>query len=340
MVAGMTTLLAAGAASPSPTIEIDGPDLEGDPSEIIWWEELITGPVLRIVGILVVAFLVRLIVVKAIDRFVARMSAPPEKASLIGRTTRTAREVIGADVVAAERRATRATSLGQLAKNVTSVVVVSIAFIMILGELGFNLAPLLAGAGVLGVALGFGAQSVVADFLSGVFMLLEDQYGVGDIVDLGEASGVVEDVHLRVTRLRAVDGVVWYVRNGEVIRVGNMSQNWSRALLDIGVAYDSDVAHVRQLIDEEARQLAGEEPWSELILDEPEVWGVEQLAADSIVIRLVVKTLPGEQWGVAREIRQRVKARFDAEGVEIPFPQRTVWMRNAQQGPTPQHDHG
>jgi small conductance mechanosensitive channel len=119
-----------------------------------------------------------------------------------------------------------------------------------------------------------------------------------------------------------------------------MSQNWSRALLDIGVAYDSDVAHVRQLIDEEARQLAGEEPWSELILDEPEVWGVEQLAADSIVIRLVVKTLPGEQWGVAREIRQRVKARFDAEGVEIPFPQRTVWMRNAEQGPTPQHDHG
>ena len=329
----MTSLPAAGAASPSPSIEIDGPQLDGDPTELVWWEELITGPVLRIAGILVVAFLVRLLLVKAIERFVRRMSAPPEEASIIGRTTRTAREVIGADVVAAERRATRATSLGQLAKNVTTVVVVTIAFVMVLGELGFNLAPLIASAGIVGVALGFGAQSVVADFLSGVFMLLEDQYGVGDIVDLGEASGTVEDVHLRVTRLRAVDGVVWYVRNGEVIRVGNMSQNWSRALLDIGVSYDSDVPRVKQLIDEEAHRLAAEEPWSELILDEPEVWGVEQLSADAIVVRMVIKTLPGEQWGVARELRQRIKARFDAEGVEIPFPQRTVWMRNPDQGP-------
>jgi small conductance mechanosensitive channel len=178
------------------------------------------------------------------------------------------------------------------------------------------------------VALGFGAQSVVSDFLSGVFMLLEDQYGVGDIVDLGEASGVVEDVHLRVTRLRAVDGVVWYVRNGEVVRVGNMSQNWSRALLDIGVAYDSDVPRVKQLMEQVARELAADDAWAPLVLAEPEVWGVEQLAADAIVVRLVVKTVPGEQWGVARELRQRIKERFDAEGVEIPFPQRTVWMRN------------
>jgi small conductance mechanosensitive channel len=313
---------------PSPTIEIDGPDLQGDPSQLVWWQDLITGPVLRIVGIVVVAFLVRLLIIKSIERFVARLSAPRDEPSLIGRTAASAREVIGADVVADERRATRATSLGQLAANITSVLVVSIAVIMVLGELGFNLAPLVAGAGVVGVALGFGAQSVVSDFLSGVFMLLEDQYGVGDIVDLGEASGVVEDVHLRVTRLRAVDGVVWYVRNGEVVRVGNMSQNWSRALLDIGVAYDSDVPRVKQLMEQVARELAADDAWAPLVLAEPEVWGVEQLAADAIVVRLVVKTVPGEQWGVARELRQRIKERFDAEGVEIPFPQRTVWMRN------------
>ncbi len=323
----LSVLLPWASATPSPAVEIDGPDLEGDPSQIVWWESLLEGPVLRILGILVVGFVVRLILVKAIDRFVARISSAYDGSGFIGRTTRTAREVIGADVVAAERRATRATSLGQLAKNLTNVIIAMIALFMILGELGFNLAPLIAGAGVLGVALGFGAQSVVADFLSGVFMLMEDQYGVGDIVDLGEASGVVEDVHLRVTRLRAVDGTVWYVRNGEVVRVGNMSQNWSRALLDIGVAYGSDVTRVKDLMLEVARDLAVEDEWSELILDEPEVWGVEELAADAVVVRLVVKTRPGEQWGVARELRQRIKDRFDAEGVEIPFPQRTVWLR-------------
>jgi small conductance mechanosensitive channel len=320
--------LIASSESPEPSVEVDPPDLEGDPSQLVWWEDLVTGPLLRIVAIIVGAFVLRLVLMRVIDRFVKRLSEPKSEPSVLGRTTRSAREVIGADVVGDERRATRATSLGQLAKNLTSVIIIAVAVIMLLAELGFNLAPLIAGAGVIGVALGFGAQSVVADFLSGVFMLLEDQYGVGDIVDLGEASGVVEDVHLRVTRLRAVDGVVWYVRNGEVVRVGNMSQNWSRALLDIGVAYDSDVELVKRLMAEEAGALANDSEMAALILDEPEVWGVEDLAADSIVVRLVVKTVPGEQWGVARELRQRIKARFDAEGVEIPFPQRTVWMRN------------
>jgi small-conductance mechanosensitive channel len=314
--------------SPEPSVEVDPPDLQGDPSQLVWWQDLVTGPLLRIAAIVVGAFVLRLVLLRLIDRFVARLSEPKPEPGLLTRTTQNAREVIGADVVAAERRSTRATSLGQLAKNLTSVIILVVAVIMVLAELGFNLAPLIAGAGVIGVALGFGAQSVVADFLSGVFMLLEDQYGVGDVVDLGEAAGVVEDVHLRVTRLRAVDGTVWYVRNGEVIRVGNMSQNWSRALLDIGVAYDSDVPRVKDLIGEVAQEVAGEERWSGLILDEPEVWGVEDLAADAIVVRLVVKTVPGEQWGVARELRQRIKARFDAEGVEIPFPQRTVWMRH------------
>jgi small conductance mechanosensitive channel len=210
---------------------------------------------------------------------------------------------------------------------VSSAVILSIAFLMILAEWGFNLAPLVAGAGIVGVALGFGAQALVSDFLSGVFMLLEDQYGVGDIIDMDGTEGTVEDVQLRVTRLRSVNGVVWWVRNGEVTRVGNMSQNWSRAVLDVGVAYDSDIARVRELMADEANALYADEQWGTLLLEEPEVWGVESLGNDSIVIRLVLKTLPGEQWRIARELRERIKGRFDAEGVEIPFPQRTVWVR-------------
>lgn len=323
--------LATSTTEPSPIVQIDPPDLAGQPTDLVWWTSLLTGPVLRIATIALVALVVRFLIVKAVERFVAGLSATQglgAAGTFMGRTSRTAREVIGSDVVAAGRRATRAASLGQLAKNLTNVFVLAIALIMILAELGFNLAPIIAGAGILGVALGFGAQSLVADFLSGVFMLMEDQYGVGDIVDLGEASGVVEDVHLRVTRVRAVDGTVWYVRNGEIVRVGNMSQNWSRALLDIGVAYGSDVQRVKELMLEVARDLAAEDSWAVLILDEPEVWGVEELAADAVVVRLVVKTTPGKQWSVARELRQRIKARFDAEGVEIPFPQRTVWVRS------------
>lgn len=328
-----TGTVPAGTTEPSPVVEISPPNLVGEPTSLAWWTSLLTGPVLRIAAIVLVALVVRYLVVKAIERFVARISATPGPGTaggFMGRPGRTAREVIGSDVVASGRRATRAASLGHLARNLTGVVVSAIALIMILAELGFNLAPIVAGAGILGIAIGFGAQSLVADFLSGVFMLLEDQYGVGDIVDLGEASGVVEDVQLRVTRLRAVDGTVWYVRNGEIVRVGNMSQNWSRALLDIGVGYGSDVQRVKDLMLEVARDLAAEDEWRALVLDEPEVWGVEELAADAVVVRLVVKTTPGKQWSVARELRQRIKARFDSEGVEIPFPQRTVWIRSAQ----------
>jgi small conductance mechanosensitive channel len=297
---------------------LDPPNLPGDPTQVQWWVSLLTGTVLRVVAIVVVAVLLRWLLLKAVDRFVRRLSAPgPAGTSLLGRTART---VIGEDVVADERRATRAASLGRLVTNIGSVLVVSVAALMVLAELGFNLAPLLAGAGVVGIAIGFGAQSVVADLLSGVFMLLEDQYGVGDVVDLGEATGTVEDVRLRVTQVRAADGVVWYVRNGEILRVGNMSQSWSRAVLDISVAYDSDVERVSAVMRAVAGALSDEEPWSGLVLEDPEVLGVERVAGDAVVIRLVQKTRPGEQWKVARELRQRIKQRFDDEGIVMPLP--------------------
>lgn len=319
----------APSPTPSPTDIVEPVELEGDITDASWWFDLTTGPILRSIIIVVGILVVRYIFNRAVDGFLSglgKAKTATDSAKLS--RTKVAREVIGGDAIDEQRRQTRANTLGRLIKNVGSVVLLSIGFIMILGEWGFNLAPLVAGAGVVGVALGFGAQTLVADFLSGVFMLLEDQYGVGDIVDLGEASGTVEDVQLRVTKLRAVDGVVWWVRNGEVVRVGNMSQNWSRAVIDVGVGYDSDVPRVREVLGDVAEGLHADPEWSEKLLETPEVWGVEMLGADSVVVRVVLKTLPGQQWAVARELRQRIHGRLKEEGIEIPFPQRTVWVRN------------
>lgn len=201
------------------------------------------------------------------------------------------------------------------------------AALMCLGEVGIDVGPLIAGAGVLGVAIGFGSQSLVRDFLSGAFILVEDQFGVGDIVDVGEASGTVEAVSLRTTRLRAIDGTVWHVPNGEIRRVGNMSQHWSRALLDIEVAYDTVVKHARSVIKRVADSVWAEDDG---VLEEPELWGVEQLGANGVMLRLVVKTTPSQQWRVSRELRERIKVAFDEEGIEIPFPQQTVWHKPAE----------
>jgi small conductance mechanosensitive channel len=214
-------------------------------------------------------------------------------------------------------------------RSVVSFTIWTIAAFMVLGEVGINLGPLLAGAGILGVAIGFGSQSLVKDFLAGIFILVEDQFGVGDTVDLGEAVGVVEFVSLRTTRLRSVDGTVWHVPNGEIQRVGNKSQHWSRALLDIQVAYTTDLTLARSVIQETADQVWREEP--ETILEEPELWGVENLGAHGIEIRLVVKTQPSKQWEISRLIRERIKEAFDERGIEIPFPQQTVWMRMDEQ---------
>jgi moderate conductance mechanosensitive channel len=168
----------------------------------------------------------------------------------------------------------------------------------------------------------------VRDFLSGIFMILEDQYGVGDVVNVGEATGEVEAVGLRVTRLRDVDGTVWYVRNGEILAVGNMSQNWARTVLDVPIAYHEDLERVRTVLRDVAHDLWQDPDYHDSILEEPEVWGVERLDPDGVVMRIVIKTAPLEQWSIARELRERVKARFDRLGIEIPLPQRMVWQRD------------
>ena len=238
--------------------------------------------------------------------------------------------VAEASPLLSERRRQRAETIGSVLRSVARRSSSRSPSSMVLGELGFDIGPLIASAGIVGVALGFGAQSLVKDFLSGVFMILEDQYGVGDVVDLGEATGTVEAVGLRVTRLRDVDGTVWYVRNGEIVRVGNKSQGWARTVLDIPVAYGEDLRRIREVLGTAATRCDEDPEYGRLILEEPEVWGVERLGPDAIVVRVVLKTAPLEQWNVARELRERIKDRFDELGIEIPFPQRVVWMRQGE----------
>jgi small conductance mechanosensitive channel len=226
----------------------------------------------------------------------------------------------------AERSKQRAQALGTVLRSISGLVIYSLAAFIVLSEFGVNVGPLIASAGIVGVALGFGAQTLVRDFLSGIFMLVEDQYGVGDVIDVGEASGVVEEIRLRTTRLRDVHGTVWFVPNGEIKRVANKSQHWARAVLDVDVAYDTDLAKAAAVIKEVADAVWREGLDIATVLEEPEIWGVERFGADAISIRLVVKVEPGEQWAVSREIRKRLKVAFDEAGIEIPFPQRTVWM--------------
>ncbi|HEY0774807.1 MAG TPA: mechanosensitive ion channel family protein [Nocardioidaceae bacterium] len=302
------------------------------------------GKPLAVLGLFVLGFVARWILHKLIDRLTDRAATGVvPHAFTRGRRGRSEKAVTTATPSSA-RREQRAKTMGSLLKSIVTAVVFAMVTIMALSEIGVNVAPLIASAGIIGVALGFGAQSLVQDFLSGIFMILEDQYGVGDVIDAGEASGTVEAVSLRVTRLRDVNGTVWYVRNGEILRIGNMSQNWARTVLDIRVGYSEDLHRVQDLLKEIAHDVWEDEDFKGKVIEEPEVWGVQSLDPESIVVRVALKTAPLEQWEVAREMRTRIKARFDYEGIEIPLPQRVVWHREAPkrvqptQSEEPTHD--
>jgi len=285
------------------------------------------GTALKVLLIVALAIVVRFVLHRAIRRLIAGAvtgTVPVALRPLRGRDDGT---VVQATPLLTERRRQRTETIGSVLRSVTSLLVFSVATSMVLSELGFDLGPIIASAGIVGVALGFGAQNLVKDFLNGMFMILEDQYGVGDAIDAGEASGIVEAVGLRTTRLRSVDGTVWHIRNGEIIRIGNMSQGWSRALLDISVAYDTDTDLATRTIKAVADGVWRDPQFAKVVLEEPEVWGVENLGIDGIAIRLVVKTAPLEQWVVARELRRRIKTAFEEAGIEIPFPQRSLWLR-------------
>jgi len=283
------------------------------------------GTTLTAIAILVVALILNRLVSRAIRRALRTLhsgGAVRERLITLRGRTPIARLEPNEASLRAEQRINALTSV---LRSVATAVIFTIAGFLVIGEFGLNLAPLLAGAGIVGIALGFGAQSLVKDFLSGMFILVEDQFGVGDIVDLDQqTSGSVEAVSLRTTRLRSVDGTVWHVPNGDIRRVGNRSQHWSRALLDVEVAYETDIEQAKGVIKRVADTL-----WHERddILEEPEVWGVERLGPDAVVIRLVVKTRPADQYDVSRQLRQRLKETFDEEGIEAPFTPRVTWHR-------------
>jgi small conductance mechanosensitive channel len=233
------------------------------------------------------------------------------------------------------RAAQRAETVGEVAASFTRGVVLSVAVLIVIDQLGFNLAPLLAGAGIAGLAIGFGAQSLVKDFLSGLFVIIEDQYGVGDVVTLGDSTGTVEDVTFRVTRLRAVDGTVWFVPNGEIRRVGNSSMEWSRALIDVLVAYDVDIQAAAAAILDEANKLDADPAWADSVLERPEMWGVHAMDKDGVTLRLVVKTAPRQQFPVARELRTRIISRMRQEGIKGPDQTVLVTAGALDQGAPP-----
>ncbi|MEO9326173.1 mechanosensitive ion channel family protein [Nocardioides sp. C4-1] len=278
------------------------------------YSDVLIGKPIALIGLFALAFVIRWVAHKAITRVAHRAARGvlPDRVNL----------------VATERRRQRAEAMASLFKSIVTGLITAVFGTMMLSEIGVDIAPIIASAGIVGLALGFGAQSLVKDFLSGVFMIIEDQYGVGDQVDLGEAIGTVEAVTLRITRVRDVNGTVWYVPNGQIMRVGNQSQNWARTVLDISVAYSEDLTRVKRVLGEVAHDLWEDEDFKSQVIEEPSVWGVQDLAVDGVTVRVVLKTTPGEQWAVAREMRQRIKARFDHEGIEIPYPQRVVWNRH------------
>ncbi len=292
---------------------------------------------LRIALILAVAWVINRVSRRLISRFVERLidrSAPavpdPEDedqpAGILSGLEAKAASRLREIQEQKERARQRTVTLGAVLRSIATGVIYLLAALLVLGEFDISLGPLLAGAGIAGIAFGFGAQSLVKDFLAGIFIVIEDQYGVGDVVDLGEATGTVEEVSLRTTRLRDVHGTLWVVPNGEIQRVANMSQLWARVVLDIEVAYDTDLDLASNVIKRVADEIWREGAGDATIIEEPEVWGVESFGPSAVAIRLAVKTEPAEQFRTARVIRRRLKQAFDDAGIEIPFPQQTVWF--------------
>lgn len=244
-------------------------------------------------------------------------------------TARIEKAVDDGDPSTLSEREQRGRTLAQLLNSVGGVAISVAAGLTILNFF-IEIGPLLAGVGVAGLAISFGAQSLVKDVISGFFILLENQFGVGDIVEVNGVGGVVERMTMRVVMLRDVHGVLHVVPNGSINLVSNKTRGWARAIVDIGVAYKENVDNVIRVMREVAAELWRDAEWKGRLFEEPAVWGVEQLADSSVNIRLVAMTLPGKQWEVGRELRRRLKNRFDSEGIEIPFPQRTLHLGDAE----------
>ena len=265
---------------------------------------------------IVIALVLRFVLHRVVDR--ATRERPGGEPGLL----RPLRERLPSgtrDSVAAQRRAQRARTIGSVLKSGVSIVTLTWCVLQILTVFSVNVAPLVASAGVVGVALGFGAQNLVRDFLTGMFMLLEDQYGVGDIIDVGEASGTVETVGLRVTTIRDLNGTLWYCRNGEIARVGNMSQGHAVAVIDLPIAPGAAVPRATEVALTAAIEASEDEAIADAVLERPQMLGVNGVTAESVMLRLTARVKPGQQWAVQRYITQAVLAAFDEHDIAAPL---------------------
>jgi small conductance mechanosensitive channel len=269
---------------------------------------------LKVAVVIVIAFVASRVTRRAITRFVSRVQGEPARQALTalveGQTPEDTQPL-------RLRRAQRAETVAALLRSVASLVIWLMAFLTILSQIGIQLGPLIAGASIAGVAISFGAQNLVRDFLAGIFVLLEDQYGVGDLIDAGPATGRVEAVSLRTTQLRDLQGTLWHIPNGQVTRIGNFSQGWSQAILDIEVAEDADIAAATAVIEQAAAEIMNDADLGPRIMNEPEVWGVERISEGAAAIRLVVRTTPRARWRVERELRIRVMRALQKEKVPL-----------------------
>jgi small-conductance mechanosensitive channel len=269
-----------------------------------WGEVIVWAEVLR--GLIKVAFII--ILAFAVYRFIKLITA-----RLV------TRQIDEEDPLARRIQEQRAQTMASLLNSVTLAIVVVVCLLTILATF-INITPLLASVSIIGLAVSFGAQSLVKDMINGTFLLFEGQFGIGDVVRIGETSGLVEKITLRTTTLRDLHGVVHTIPNGSITSVSNLTKAWSRAVLDIGVAYREDIDQVLAVLRELGQEFHADPQWGELLLDPPEVLGVESFGDSAVVIRMVAKTLPLKQWDVARELRRRIKNRFDELQIEIPFP--------------------
>lgn len=285
-----------------------------------WFEQvwLQYHTLIRIGLILVGAVVLRSLLLLSVKRVVKTViSGVKPKAS--GRDSEQVKTPPNGDAspLAKARVVQRARTMGTVLGNLITWSVSILAVTMVLSELGVAIGALIAGAGIVGAALGFGAQSLVRDLISGLFIVFEDQFGVGDSVDLGMATGVVETVGLRVTQVRDVEGVLWYVRNGEIIRVGNQSQGWSRVVLDVALPYEVDLAKAQAAITKAANEVASRKEFKADIIGAPDVWGLQVLSGDSLVVRLVQQVRPAGQDNVARTLRLAVKDALDKSKITL-----------------------
>lgn len=303
-----------------------------------WWDSIVSwlgdhGDILRVLatlGIAMTVWILGRLVIWGIIRGVRE--GIPKGQRRLTRMMRRAGVQTPSDLLEsrleAERMQRRADTIGSALRSTWSFLVLVTTLFVILAQYDIQIGPLLAAAGILGVALGFGAQSLVKDMLAGIFILSEDQYGVGDIIDLGEASGVVEEVGLRVTRLRGLDGTVWFVPNGEIQRVGNKSRLWSRAMVEIRVDPRVDVEVAKEALLEAASAAIGREDLASDVLGEARIPGVETIARDAIMLRVFVQVRPGRQWDVERAIRAEVHRVFTKRKIRLAVSERRVYIED------------